>query len=258
MPRTIHIRFYEELNDFLPNHRKKKTFDHQFSGQPAIKDVIESLGIPHVEVDLILANGQSVDFNYRPGDNDLISVYPVFESLDITQVTKLRPRPLRNIKLILDVHLGKLARYLRLLGFDTSYETNLDDDQIVAVAVNENRIVLTRDIQLLKNSLVTHGYWIRSQKPVEQLLEVIRRLDLSEKIRPFHRCMKCNGIIRHVDKTEIIEYLQPKTRSNFENFYRCEHCQRIYWNGSHYQRMVLMLRGLNLVNPGLSHEQQQA
>ncbi|MBP6977292.1 MAG: Mut7-C ubiquitin/RNAse domain-containing protein [Lentimicrobiaceae bacterium] len=247
MPGTIHIRFYEELNDFLPCERRKTTFNHSFSGQPTIKDIIESLGIPHVEVDLILANGQSVDFNFKPGANDLISVYPVFESLDISQVTRLRPKPLRNIRLILDVHLGKLARYLRLLGFDSLYETDLKDEQIVTISSKEKRIVLTRDIQLLKNGLVTHGYWIRSQNPVEQLKEVIQRLDLSKKVRPFHRCMECNGIIRHVDKTEIIDDLQPKTKAHYKDFYRCGQCRHIYWNGSHYQRMVSMLETLDII-----------
>ena len=247
MSRTIQIRFYEELNDFLPRGRKKKTFVHLFSGRPTIKDVIESLGIPHVEVDLILANGHSVDFNYKPDDHDLISVYPVFESLDISSVTRLRPKPLRDIKLILDVHLGKLARYMRLIGFDTMYETNLEDDQIVSISSREKRIVLTRDIQLLKNSQVTHGYWVRSQKPGEQLQEVIHRLDLSKKIRPFHRCMECNGIIKKADKSEVIDYLKPKTRTHYENFYRCDQCLRVYWNGSHYQRMVAMLRNLDIL-----------
>lgn len=246
MPRTIHIRFYEELNDFLPNDRKKKCFAHTFSGQPTIKDVIESLGIPHVEVDLILANRQSVDFNYKPADTDLISVYPVFESLDITDVTLLRPKPLRIIKLILDVHLGKLARYLRLLGFDTFYETTMDDEEIILIAAREKRIILTRDVQLLKHNQVTHGYWVRSQEPGKQLKEVIRRLDLSGKFKPFHRCMECNNIIRRVNKGDIIDQLKPKTRLHFEDFYRCEGCMRIYWNGTHYQRMVEMLNNLKI------------
>ncbi len=246
MPQTIHIRVYEELNDFLPHERKKKLFSHTFSGHPSIKDVIESLGIPHVEVDLILANGESVDFSYKPLGNDLISVYPVFESLDIASVTHLRLKPLRSVKLILDVHLGKLARYLRLLGLDTLYETNLDDDQIVLLSAKEQRIVLTRDLQLLKHNQVTHGYWVRSQKPGEQLKEVIQRLDLSKKIKPFHRCMECNGLIKKVDKKEVIELLKPKTRIHYEHFYRCDHCRRVYWNGSHYQRMVAMLHDLKI------------
>jgi hypothetical protein len=246
MSRAIQIRFYEELNDFLSREREKKTFVHTFSGRPTIKDVIESLGVPHVEVDLILANGHSVDFNYKPDDHDLISVYPVFESLDISSVTRLRPKPLRIIKLILDVHLGKLARYMRLLGFDTLYETNLEDDQIVSISSREKRIVLTRDVQLLKNSQVTHGYWVRSQKPAEQLREVLQRLDLSKKIKPFHRCMECNGIIKEVSKQDVAELLKPKTRIHYSNFFRCDQCDRIYWNGSHYQRMVSMLHELNV------------
>jgi len=238
MPTTIHIRFYEELNDFLPKKRRKIPFHHTYNGNMSIKDVFESLGVPHTEVDLILVNGESVDFNYKTKNNDYISVYPVFESLDIKNVTKLRPEPLRITKFVLDVHLGKLARYLRMLGFDSLYENNYSDPQIIDISIKEKRIILTRDIGIFKNRLVTHGYWLRSQKPKEQLTEVINRFNLSNSFKPFNRCIECNGSIQVVDKQKIANKLKPKTKKYFNEFYQCTICERVYWEGSHYHRMI--------------------
>ena len=169
MPTKIHIRFYAELNDFLPQYQKKLSFKHTFNGNMSIKDMIESIGVPHTEVDLILVNGKSVYFTFRPKNQDQISVYPIFESMDITDINRLRPKPLRKTKFILDVHLGKLAKYLRMIGFDALYENNYNDPFIIKTAQTERRIILTRDLGILKNKLVTHGYFIRSIKPKEQL-----------------------------------------------------------------------------------------
>lgn len=238
MPRIINIRFYQELNDFLPVPKRKKTFQHTFNGNMTIKDVIESLGVPHTEIDMILVNGDSVDFGHKPCNSDYVSVYPVFESLDISNVTRLRPEALRNPIFILDVHLGKLAKYLRMLGFDTLYRNDFGDNEIIGISVREKRIILTRDIGILKNSRVTHGYWIRSQQPGEQVAEVIRRFDLSKLIKPLNRCIECNGKIREVEKTEIIGQLKPKTIRYFDEFYRCTNCGKVYWEGSHFSKMV--------------------
>ena len=244
MAGNIFIRFYEELNDFLPERKRKKEFEHTYFGQPSIKDIVESLGIPHTEIDMILANGQSVNFNYKPGNREHISVYPVFESFDISNISHLRPKPLRETKFILDVHLGKLARYLRMLGFDSLYENNYSDQQIIDISVKEKRIILTRDLGILKNSTVTHGYWLRSQNPKKQLSEVVNRLDLADNIKPLYRCMKCNGIIEKVDKNDIINQLQPKTKKYFNEFFRCSQCKKVYWKGSHYEKMKKSLSTL--------------
>lgn len=238
MSKSIYIRFYEELNDFLPHAKRKKEFEHRYFGNHTIKDIIESIGVPHVETDLILANGKSVSFNYKPDNNERISVYPVFESLDIKPVTHLRPKPLRNTKFIADVHLGKLAKYLRLVGFDTYYENDLDDDVIVDISLKDKRVVLTRDIGILKNGMLTHGLWIRNQKPKNQLREVINRLNLHNNINPFSRCMNCNGLIEKVNKKDIRYKLKPNTDKHFNNFYRCTKCSKVYWRGSHYEKMI--------------------
>ena len=238
MSGTINIRFYEELNDFLPKNRRKKPFEHLYFCNPTIKDIIESLGIPHTEVDLILVNSLSVDFKYVPSNGDKISVYPVFESIDITKVTNLRPVPLRASKFILDVHLGKLARYLRLLGFDSLYKNDLEDNVIIEIATKEKRIILTRDIGILKNGKVSHGYFIRSQQPREQLKEVIHRFDLSKQIKPFARCSGCNSKIKPIDKKKVKDLLKPRTKKEFRDFFQCSGCKKIYWHGSHYERMM--------------------
>lgn len=234
---TITLRFYEELNDFLTQSRRKAPFEVTVAPHRTIKDIIESTGVPHTEVDLILANGVSVGFEYRPADSDMISVYPVFESLDISPVVRLRPSPLRHLRLIADVHLGKLTRYLRLLGFDVLYDNSLDDDDIVSVAKNEGRIVLTADRGLLKRSDVTHGYCVRSDDADQQLIEVLRRFDCASRTAPFSRCMKCNGLLEDVSKDEILEQLEPKTRKYYEKFRRCTGCGKIYWKGTHFERL---------------------
>lgn len=244
------FRFYEELNDFLPRSRQKKGFEITFSGNRAIKDTIESLGVPHTEVDLILANSNSVGFEYQLKDNDRISVYPVFESLDIGGANRLCPAPLRNPCFICDVHLGKLARYLRLLGFNTLYRNNFDDMEIVVKSRAEKRTILTRDIGLLKISAVIHGYWVRSTLPFEQIREVVGRFNLASSIHPFRLCMECNGEIGRVDKQSIIGRIPTLTALYFHEFYECTVCLKIYWKGSHYSRLTQLVDELTDVPAG--------
>lgn len=181
--KTAYLRFYEELNDFLPEKKRKTRFEHKFTDSPSIKDMIESLGVPHCEIDLIFVNGISVDFGHPVNNEDDISVYPEFESLDIKEVQHLRPEPLRNPKFVLDVHLGALAKYLRMLGIDSYYENNLTDDDLIKISAKEKRAILTRDISLLKNGNVTRGYFVRNIYPEEQVKEIISRFDLRRKIK---------------------------------------------------------------------------
>ena len=235
--KTAWFRFYEELNDFLPSTKKKILFPCPFKGNPSVKDIVESLGVPHPEVDLILVNSNSVDFSYKRCDKDHVSVYPVFESLNITGVTYLRARPLRMIRFIADVHLGKLTKYLRLCGFDTYYDKNLDDREIIELSLSGKRIILTRDRNLLKNRNVTHGYWIRSSVPAEQMRELFVRFDLKDNMKPFTRCTECNSLLVKVNKEDIIDRLLPKTRQFYDTFKRCPGCGRIYWEGAHFDKM---------------------
>ena len=186
------FRFYAELNDFLAAERRGVVNEFAFFAGTAVKDAIESFGVPHTEVDLVLANGEPVDFAYRLNPGDRISVYPVFEAFDITGVSRVRPAPLRVTRFLADVHLGRLAAYLRLAGFDTRYDNTAGDGELVAVAVAERRILLTRDRELLKRAAVTHGYYVRATAPRQQLAEVVERFDLAGSLRPFERCLECN------------------------------------------------------------------
>lgn len=231
------FRFYEELNDFLPATKKKTSFFYEFKGNPSVKDAVEAIGVPHIEVDLILVNSKSVAFTYHIQNGDRVSVYPVFESMDISNVTRLRKKPLRRTKYILDVHLGKLAKYLRMLGFDTLYENYYKDSEIIEIAKAEKRIILTRDIQILKNKAVTHGYYIRSQHPKRQLKEVILRFSLNSNIKLLARCIACNGQIKKTTKESVINKLEPKTKKYYDDFYQCSLCKKVYWKGSHYYKI---------------------
>ena len=235
------FRFYAELNDFLPPHRKQVIFSHAFDGQPSVKDTIEALGVPHTEIDLILVNGESVDFSYRIKDGDQVSVYPMFESIDIASILRVRPQPLREVRFVLDTHLGRLAGYLRMLGFDALYQNDFQDEELASLSSIGRRILLTKDRGLLKRSEVTHGYCVREIHPRRQLVEILRRFDLIDLVKPYNRCIRCNGVVTPVDKDEIIDHLQPETRQYYDEYHRCQDCARIYWRGSHYQRMQLFI-----------------
>ncbi len=248
MPVNITFRFYEELKDFLPKGKKSQPFTISFNGNPSVKDAIESLGIPHTEVDLILINSQPVDFSCKLKDKDYVSVYPVFESLDITAISPLRDSGLRNPEFVLDAHLGKLTRYLRLMGFDSLYRNDFDDFEIIRISKDNNRIILTRDKGLLKNNSVTHGYYIRSQKPKEQVTEVIRRFNLESLVKPFTICSICNGKIVSVSKDAVTGNLKSLTREHYHRFFQCAGCKKVYWQGSHYKKIRDFIDSLNLKN----------
>jgi uncharacterized protein with PIN domain len=235
--KTVYVRFYEELNDFLPPDKRKLRFLHSFQGRVSIKDLLESFGVPHTEIDLILVNARSVGFNYIVNDKDDISVYPVFESFNITEVQHLRPQPLREPKFILDVQLGSLSKYLRMLGFDAAYKNSNSKNEIIMISINEKRTILTKDLNLLKRNDVTHGYWIRNKEVIEQVKEVSGRFQLNNLIQPFSRCMVCNTLLEGIEKKKIMERLQERTKNMVDEFETCPSCNRIYWKGSHYQKM---------------------
>jgi len=234
----VNIRFYEELNFFLPREQRKRDLRVSYTRGDTVKALIETLGVPHTEVDLVLVNGDSQSFDYRLRDDDRISVYPVFESFDIAAVSKVRPVPLRKIRFVLDTHLGRLAQALRLLGFDTLYDRSRDDSELATISAAEGRILLTRDRGLLKRRIVSHAYYIRSRKPQEQLLEVIRRFDLRQNsFRPFSRCLKCNLLLKGLSREEAAGKVPAQVLTIYTRFKRCPACGRIYWRGSHWEHM---------------------
>ncbi|MCK5130710.1 MAG: Mut7-C ubiquitin/RNAse domain-containing protein [Candidatus Sabulitectum sp.] len=241
---TAFFRFYEELNDFLPEKQCKTAFPYEFIGHPSIKDTIEAIGVPHAEIDLILVDGESVDFVYRMHGGEHVSVYPVFELLDITNLIHLRTQPLRVTKFVVDVNLGKLAHKLRLLGFDTLYRNDFKDSEIVECSLQEKRIILTRDKGVLKYRVVTHGYWIRSDAPKEQIKEVVSRFQLERNFRPFSRCSSCNGLLHQVEKTLLHDRLPNDTKLYYDVFMECKCCRKLYWRGSHYDHICEWIKDL--------------
>jgi uncharacterized protein with PIN domain len=231
------FRFYAELNDFLPTGKRQVSFDYEFTGNPSIKDAVEAIGVPHPEVDLVVVGGVSVGWGYHLCDGDDVAVYPMFEAVDISPAVRLRAAPLRVTRFVVDVHLGRLARWLRMLGFDTAYDARYEDARIVEISASEGRVILTRDRGLLKNARVTHGYWVRATNPRSQIEEVVGRLDLRSQFAPFTRCMECNGTIDECSLEEVRDRVPPKARERSRRFYRCNDCGKVYWEGTHVERM---------------------
>lgn len=238
MTRRATLRFYAELRDFLPDGAQSGEVTRSFDIPGSVKDMIEACGIPHTEVDLVVANGNSVDFSYQVEDGDRISVFPLFESFDISPIVKVRPEPLRDIRFVADNHLGRLARFLRLLGLDTRYQRDWSDPELVVISTSERRILLTRDVELLKHGSLTHGYYVRSINPREQVTEVVRRFHLGRLLSPFSRCMVCNGELAPVAKEDIAHRLAPATRSGVDDFVACASCDKVYWEGSHHPELA--------------------
>lgn len=234
---SARFRFYAELNDFLAPEKRAGVFRHDFLDRASVKDMIESFGVPHTEVDLILANGEPVDFSYVVRDGDLVSVYPMFEALDITPVLRVRPWPLRDPRFVLDTHLGRLAGYLRMMGFDTLYRNDYADEELARISREEHRILLTRDRGLLKRGEVTHGYYVRETAVRPQLVEVLRRFDLLRAARPFRLCLRCNAALEPAPLEQVAGRLPPRAAELYREFLLCPGCGRIYWKGGHYERM---------------------
>jgi uncharacterized protein with PIN domain len=231
------LRCYEELNDFLPQAWRKRDVPVRFEPPARARHLIETIGVPHTEIDVLLLNGESVDLEARVGDGDRLAVYPVFECFDVAPLVRLRPAPLRDPRFVADAHLGRLARDLRLLGFDTRYANDLGDDALAAAAA-ARRILLTRDRRLLMRREVTHGCYLRAARPEEQLAYVVGRLQLCRLLRPFTRCTACNAPVAPASPGAVAGGVPPGVRQRHHAFWRCGGCGRVYWQGSHWRAMA--------------------
>lgn len=238
------FRFYAQLNDFLPPEQRKQVVTYRFYVSGSVKDIIEAIGVPHTEVDFILVNGVPVEFGYQVKNDDYVSVFPKFRSIDLGPVPHLQPPAIAGRRFVADGHLGRLAAYLRMLGFDTLYRSDCQDDELARLSSSENRILLTRDRGLLKRNEVSRAYYVRATEPADQLAEVFREFDLGPMIDPFCRCMHCNALLHSVAKKSIQHRLLPETVKYFEEFYVCAGCQRVYWKGSHYRRMMRLIEAV--------------
>lgn len=236
-PVTATFRFYEELNDFLARPLRRRAFSCVCAHCATTKHMIEALGVPHTEVELIIVNGESVGFDHVIAEGDRIAVYPKFEALDVTPLVRVREKPLRTVRFIADAHLGGLAHLLRLAGFDTLYDNHFADEAIEALASSEARIVLTRDRELLKRRTITHGCYVRSLKPEAQLHELFDRLDLAGSAQPFRLCLSCNVPLHGIAREEAAARVPAGVLERHARFVTCDVCRRIFWEGSHWKRM---------------------
>jgi len=208
---SVNFRFYEELNDFLPLERRKRDFTIPYRAQNSIKDMIESVGVPHTEV----------DFSYIVQTNDRVSVYPVFESFDISSLNRLKTYVFAVYAFRTGcLSLGRLARYLRLLWFDALYSNSYEDVELVEISSSGNKqISLTRDHGLLKRKLVSHGYFVRNDIPELQLREIISRFDLYNTVKPFTSCTRCNGLIQAISKEQVLDRLPGQVTMSLMTFH---------------------------------------
>jgi len=231
--RSASVRFYGSLNDFLAAAYRQSTLVCGFDSSPSVKDLVEALGVPHPEIDLLVVDGQSVEFSYRLRDGDRVAVYPPLRTFDLGDAARLRPPPQTEPRFIADVHLGRLTAYLRLAGFDAKYRNDHSDDEIVAISASEDRVLLTRDVGVLKHAIVRRGYFLRETQPARQLIEMLREFDLVAGATPFTRCLRCNSLLQVVAKDRVQHLLPARTRECYREFSRCPTCSRIYWRGSH-------------------------
>jgi uncharacterized protein with PIN domain len=232
---TVRLNFHGDLDFFLGPKTCSHTIERSLSEKTSVKDVIEACGVPHPEVDLILVDGKPVDFTYVVEGEQQVEAYPV--GYKATFFPENRLQAARIERFIADCHLGKLVRNLRLLGIDVVYDRDAEDRQLVEISASQNRALLTRDRRLLMYAAVCHGYYLRSQNPVEQTLEVLCRFQLGSALAPFSRCLRCNAALRPIGKDEVLDRLQPMTRIYYEQFRNCSGCGQIYWSGSHFQKL---------------------
>jgi hypothetical protein len=234
---SAEFRFYARLNDFLPPERRHVSFTRRFMLTATVKDMIEALGIPHPEVGLILVDGQPAGFGHLVGDRERIAVYPPFEALPLPDAVRVGHEPAPEPRFVLDRHLGRLARYLRLLGLDAAYPNDRSDDELAEISVTEARVLLSRDIGLLKRGSVTHAYFLRETDPRRQVVEVVRRFGLAGSLSPFSRCMCCNDVLEPAGKQAVAGRVPPLAWGRHDEFRVCAGCDRVYWEGTHYERL---------------------
>jgi uncharacterized protein len=234
-PFNVRLRFHGDLRVFLGSKAGDAVIERRLAEKTSIKDIIESCGVPHPEVDLILVDDQTVGFDHTLADSAKVEVFPVENGS--TDHTEKRLQTVGIPRFVADGHLGGLTRNLRLLGFDVDYPKNADDRQLLEVMARENRALLTRDRRLLMHGIVQHGYWPRSQNADEQTIEVVRRFDLSDLIAPFTRCLRCNAPLEEAAKADVFDKLEPLTKIYYDQFRRCPNCKQIYWSGSHFPKL---------------------
>jgi len=247
-----HIRCYGELNDFLPPLCRQVASSYAFSVPGSVKDALESLGVPHPEIDLILVNGEPAGFERLLAPGDRVAAYPRFRTLDVSGISPVHLAPLAEPRFLLDGHLGRLTRHLRLVGCDAAHQPQAEDAALAARAAAEDRILLTRDLDLLKRAVVRRGYRVRATDPFAQAVEVLRRFDLAERLAPFTRCLPCGEKLGRLPATAATPRVPPAVAARHTDFRHCPGCGRVYWAGSHHSRLAALVERLRLAacSPG--------
>lgn len=241
-PATVELRFHGDLNDFLPASLRDVTLRRPIAGRPGIKDVLEAAGVPHPEVALVLVDDAPVGLDRRLAPGDRVDAFPAgWRGGGLAPGAVAPARPAGPAHFVLDGHLGRLAAYLRMCGFDTAYRRDAADDELARLADADDRVLLTRDVGLLKRSIVRRGAFVRSERPPDQLVEVFRRFDLAGLMRPFARCLRCNGCLEPVGRESVEAEVPPRVYREQAAFSRCPDCGGIYWRGSHHARMSRLL-----------------
>lgn len=236
---TASFRFHGELADFLPRERRGRRFEYECARAATLKNAIEALGVPHTEVGELRLNDAPATLQRIVRDGDAVEVFPhAPQSADKEAPAEKGPDPF----FLADAHLGGLARFLRMLGFDTLHDPALHDEQIRLIAREESRIVLTRDRELLKCRDIARGAYVHALRVDAQLAEVAERFGLAARARPFTLCLRCNLPLERVDKSAVAARLPEQVRAAQSEFTRCLGCGRVYWPGSHYRRMLEAMR----------------
>lgn len=238
---NVRLKFHGDLPFFLRS--KRDTVDRRLNERTSVKDIIEACGVPHTEVDLILVDGNPVDFGHIIGFEASIEAFPTgLKTVTSFPENRLQVRDVR--KFIADGHLGKLVRDLRLLGIDVICDRDAEDRQLVKAVATQDRALLTRDRRLLMHAAVRHGYYLRSQNPLQQTVEVLRRFDLSPALAPFIRCLRCNALLEPVSKEKIVGQLEPLTKIYYDQFRSCSGCKQVYWPGSHFEKLQRRIKAI--------------
>jgi len=220
------LRFDEDLWFFLAPRNRQPGVLVPCDGTSTAGHLVEALGVPLTEVGSLLASGRPVARSYRPAAGDVVDVRPV---------ARPQPLPLARPRFLLDVHLGALARRLRLVGVDSAYSNDARDDELIAAANEQNRVLLTQDRGLLRRRSLWLGGYVRGARPDHQLRDVLERF--APPLAPWTICTACNGRLVAADKAEVEQVLQPGTRRTYHAFARCPACRQVYWRGAHTQRL---------------------
>lgn len=252
MSRTT-VVLHGDLDDFAPRESRGGAIERRFDGRPSVKDLLESVGVPHPEIAAIIVNDASVGFDHHVADGDIVHAWPAAEAavLGMAPALPVAPEDALEPRFVVDGHLGRLAAHMRMLGFDTWYRADADDEELAGVAAAEHRILLTRDRGLLRRSIVRRGACIRSDRPFDQLVETARRFGLVDHWQPFGRCIRCNALLVAASREEVLDRLEPLTRIYYDDFRRCPGCDAVYWRGSHHARMA---RVIERVRAGAARE----